>query len=84
LGGNHRSSPSYVCYNSARRKYRSAIVSGFIKFKAHLLAIRLRGASSQADAPAAIGALERMLGDRPTDHERAAIFYELWRLDAIK
>ncbi|HEX9369482.1 MAG TPA: adenylate/guanylate cyclase domain-containing protein, partial [Roseiflexaceae bacterium] len=53
-----------------------------IQFKAHLLAIRLRVVSSQADAPAAIGALERMLGDCPTDHERAAIFYELWRLDA--
>jgi tetratricopeptide (TPR) repeat protein len=51
-------------------------------FQAHLLAIRLRAALQQADAPTAIGDLEALRAEWSSDAEQAAIDYTIWQLDA--
>jgi tetratricopeptide (TPR) repeat protein len=52
-----------------------------IQFLAQLLAIRLRVDLRQADASAAIGALEALRDDWAGDAEQAAIDYAIWLFD---
>jgi len=51
------------------------------RFKAHLLSIRLQVALGQMDRAAALAQLEEMCDVYTREEERAALHFELWRLD---
>jgi DNA-binding SARP family transcriptional activator len=53
-----------------------------IQFPAKLLSLRLRVALHELDESAAIKEMEALLAEWSEDHQQAAIYYELWRLDS--